>query len=60
MIRTGGISWFVQPKEDEKLHWLTAVAQTTGRHCESVKFTTFCYNEGDGGGRPQQLCHCSL
>ena len=31
------------------------VTQTMGRHCEVVKFTTFCYSERDGGGRPQKL-----
>ena len=43
-----------------KLHWPTALALTMGLQCGAVKFTTFCYSERDGGGRPQKLCHCSL
>ena len=29
----------------KNLHWPTSVAQAMGRHCEAVKFTTFCYSE---------------
>ena len=31
-----------------------------GRHCEAVKFTTYCHSERDGAGRLQKLSHCSL
>ena len=50
---------FISPK-DKKLHWPTAVMQKMGRHCEAVKFTTFCYSKWDGGRQPQKLSHYSV
>ena len=36
------------------------IPQTIGRHGEAVNFTTYGYNERDGGGRPKTLYLCSL